>query len=180
MTPQGAYRARSWLDPRIEVRPSPIEGLGLFATAPIREGKVVIVWGGRVLSNEEFAHAAKQAIARGERFSGAAIGENLNILQDAADPLRYGNHSCDPNLWMLDDVTECARRVIAQGEELTVDYALSTVDPKWRMECRCGMPLCRGIVTGNDWQLPELQARYRGHFSPFIEARIAALNRLSP
>jgi uncharacterized protein len=55
------------------------------------------------------------------------------------------------------------------------DYALATVSPEWRMECHCGAASCRGVVTGNDWQLAELQERYRGHFSPFINARIAAL-----
>jgi len=41
------------------------------------------------------------------------------------------------------------------------------------MECRCGSPLCRGVITGDDWRRTDLQARYRGHFSPFIDARIA-------
>ena len=33
------------------------------------------------------------------------------------------------------------------------------------------------VVTGNDWRLLELQERYAGHFSPFINARIAKLYR---
>ena len=82
------------------------------------------------------------------------------------------NHSCDPNLWMQNERTVCARREIAAGEELTMDYALATRTPEWRMECRCGTSECRGVITGNDWQLPELQQRYSGHFSPFINARI--------
>ncbi len=89
------------------------------------------------------------------------------------------NHSCDPNLWLVDEVTFGARRDIRPGEEVTADYAY------WQAEedliaawtCHCGSPLCRGRVTGRDWRLPELQERYRGHFSPFINARIAALGR---
>jgi hypothetical protein len=34
--------------------------------------------------------------------------------------------------------------------------------------------LCRRVVTGNDGQLPRLSARYAGHFSPFVNARISA------
>jgi hypothetical protein len=38
------------------------------------------------------------------------------------------------------------------------------------------MRLCRGRVTGDDWKLPELQQRYRGHFTVHIEQLIQALN----
>jgi hypothetical protein len=53
-----------------------------------------------------------------------------------------------------------------------VDYALFTAQPGWAMHCRCGSPLCRHRVTGNDWKLAGLRERYRGHFSPFINDRI--------
>jgi hypothetical protein len=35
-------------------------------------------------------------------------------------------------------------------------------------ECLCGSVECRGVVTGRDWQLPELQTRYAGWFSPYL------------
>jgi hypothetical protein len=38
--------------------------------------------------------------------------------------------------------------------------------------CRCGTALCRGQVTGQDWRRPELQERYRGYFSPYLQQRI--------
>jgi len=78
---------------------------------------------------------------------------------------------------MLDERTRGARRDIAAGEELTLDYAFDPVAPEWRMECHCGSTLCRGVVTGNEWQLPVSQERYAGHCSPFINARIAARRR---
>ena len=83
------------------------------------------------------------------------------------------NHSCDPNIWMSDAFTLSARRRIEPGEELTADYALWLYDVDWVLDpCRCGSPLCRGRVTGRDWQLPELQVRYAGHFTPFINRLI--------
>lgn len=167
---------RSWLDPRIAVRPSPIDGLGLFAVAPIRAGEAVIRWGGCVIPDAALPALAARWRETGEPYSCAAIGEGLNLLQAAADPLRYGNHSCDPNLWLLDAITEAARRDVLPGEELTFDYALATVVP-WTMPCRCGSPHCRGIITGDDWRRPDLRARSRGHFSPFIVARIKAEER---
>jgi hypothetical protein len=32
--------------------------------------------------------------------------------------------------------------------------------------------MCRGHVSGTDWMLSELQARYAGFFSPYIARRI--------
>jgi hypothetical protein len=42
------------------------------------------------------------------------------------------------------------------------------------MECSCGAPECRKIITGGDWRLPELRRRYAGYFSRYIQDRIAA------
>jgi hypothetical protein len=55
-----------------------------------------------------------------------------------------------------------------------IDYALYTVSDWWAMPCRCGAGRCRGVVTGNDWRLPEVQARYRGHFVPEVARRIGS------
>lgn len=88
------------------------------------------------------------------------------------------NHSCDPNAWMLDAVTLAARRPIAAGEEITADYALWLFEQDWRLDpCRCGSPLCRGRVTSQDWQRPELQSRYAGHFTPFLNRLIQRCQR---
>ena len=69
------------------------------------------------------------------------------------------------------NVVLVAMRDVEPGEELTTDYALfdSSAD---EMECRCGAEQCRGVVKGQDWQLPELQDRYRGHFSTYLADRI--------
>lgn len=169
------YPPRSWLDPRIEVRISPIDRQGLFATAKIRAGERVITWGGRVITDSDVAalHAAYEST--GAEYSCAAIDEGLNLLQAADDPLRYGNHACDPNLWMLNATSQGARRDIVAGEELTIDYGAISVTPSWRMPCRCGSALCRGLITGEDWRRAELQRRYGDHFLPFVNARIRQL-----
>ncbi len=167
------YRRRSWLDPRLEVRPSPIAGRGLFARKPIQAGEVVVLWGG-VLMTAEDIHAG-----RARAGSIAAVEEGVYLAGPAeaeASPDDFMNHSCDPNVWMRDEVTLVARRDILAGEELTADYAMWEADESWAApwHCRCGSAGCRGRVTGHDWRLPDLQARYRGHFSPFIERRIVA------
>jgi hypothetical protein len=62
-------------------------------------------------------------------------------------------------------------RDIAAGEELTHDWA-TTDDEDYRMECRCGATTCRKIVTGKDWQKPELQKKYAGYMSWYLAERI--------
>jgi SET domain-containing protein len=60
---------------------------------------------------------------------------------------RFINHSCDPNTFMRCTATRAefyARRAIAPGEELTVDYGESHHDGKLR--CRCGAARCRGFI----------------------------------
>ena len=163
-----AYPEQSWLDPRVQVQRSTIEGTGLFALAPIPAGDVVMRLGGTPITDRQLAEL--------QPHSSLAIGEGLNLMQDDDDPAQFGNHSCDPNLWLHDAVTVVARRDIAAGEELTIDYGLMTV-ATWQMTCRCGASGCRGIITGDDWTRPDLQERYRGHFSPFINARIRALEQ---
>jgi SET domain-containing protein len=162
------YRRRSWLHPDVAVDASEIEGRGLFAARALAEGETVLVLGGTLIGDAE--------LSRLSRHSSLAVGEGINLLQAEDDPARYGNHSCDPNLWLADEVTLVTRRPVAAGEELTVDYATMTVAP-WEMDCRCGSAGCRGVVTGDDWRRPDLQERYAGRFSPFIDARITKLRR---
>jgi hypothetical protein len=166
----GGYLDRSWLDPRIDIRASTIDGKGLFATAPIAAGDVVAVIGGRLHRDADTGGPGPSD------HSSVAIDEGVNLVQASDDPLQYGNHSCDPNLWMRDEVTVVARRAIQSGEELTIDYAIQTGYEGWSMNCRCGAANCRGVVSGLDWRDPQLQQEYAGHWSPFLQRRI---NRLS-
>jgi hypothetical protein len=82
-------------------------------------------------------------------------------------------------LWLQDEVTIVARRTIASVEELTLDYALETVESDWQLDqpCQCRTAACRHTIRGTDWQLPDVQQRYHGHFAPFINERIRKLNR---
>lgn len=161
------YRPRSELGPNVTVGESRILGSGLFATANIHPREPVLFLGGSVRDKPlRFVRDGVDVTAA------TAIEEERFLVHDEHDPARYGRHSCDPSLWLDDEVTLVARRPIRRGEELTADYALYTVDPDWEMDCLCNSVLCREVVRGDDWQHPELQERYRHHFSPFINRRI--------
>lgn len=169
--PDRKYDFQSWIDPRIEIRPSLISGKGMFARESIKAGEIVIVWGGVVLTAEDvkagrYRKGTLSAIADNLWLGGAPDDEDY-----AAD---YTNHSCDPNLWMKDEATLMARRDIEAEEELTADYMMWEANVNYRAawQCKCGFPICRKHITGEDWRLPELQERYRNHFSPFLNERI--------
>ncbi len=164
-----------WVEPTLRVGPSRLEGQGLFAQHPIAAGAVVIIWGGVVY------RGADLAAGKANPDSIAVLDDDLYLADpaDAAPQPDYPlNHACDPNLWLQDAVTLVARRAIAPGEELTADYALWLDDPTWVLQpCRCGSALCRGRITALDWRLPALQQRYRGHFTPWLNRKIANLAR---
>ena len=167
----GHAPAHTWVDPRVELRVSPLGGSGLFAAEPIPAGDVVLVWGGAAYTDEAGAREAERA---GKGFMQWDVG--VYSVETGEDDVAFKiNHGCDPNVWMLDAFTLVARRDIATGEELLADYALweTAEDYVANWECRCGSPTCRGRVTGLDWRRPELRERYRGHFSPLLERRIA-------
>jgi hypothetical protein len=102
------------------------------------------------------------------------VDDDAHLVLPPGQPIHYGNHSCDPNLWHTGAYTLTARRDIRPGEELTVDYATQTVAPAFQMPCRCGAPACRLVITGNDWQLPAWRDHYEGHLVPAVAKRIAA------
>lgn len=171
--PGRRYLPTSWYDARVQIHHSTIAGGGMFAAEPIRAGEVVAIVGGAPMTTAEFA-AYRASVTR---WNAHQIDEDAHLVDLIQSPERVEgslNHSCDSNLWMGDEVTITARRDIAAGEELTLDYALTTVDPTWRLDqpCRCGAADCRRVVTGDDWRLPEVQARYADHFTPFINERI--------
>src|SRR5437773_11549615 len=165
-----------WIHPASEVRDSPIGGRGLFATTKIREGETVSQLGGIVVTDEELAARL------GERMRNQLVpyvdsiifDESLHLILPPDQPIHFANHSCDPNLWWDEDLTLVARRDINPGEELTNDYGTSSGDPRFEMECNCGSPLCRRIVTGEDWRRTDLRKRYGLHWVPELRRRIDA------
>ncbi|MER6950232.1 SET domain-containing protein-lysine N-methyltransferase [Nonomuraea sp. NPDC000554] len=168
-----AYASECWLTPSARTRPSTIHATGLFAIEQIHQDEVVMRLGGQTINDETLACLTPP-------YSSLTVEEGLHLLLDPAHPVRYGNHSCDPNLWHRDATTLIARRDIDPGEELTIDYATHSGVEAWSMDCRCGSTLCRHTVTGNDWQLSQLQAAYGTHWSPPLLDRIKTATRQRP
>jgi hypothetical protein len=164
-----------WLDPRVHIRNSPIEGRGLFATTELTEGTVVARLGGRLVGSAELAAlvAAADADPTASYVDTITVEDDLHLVMPPGSQIHFGNHSCNPNLWQAGAFTLVTRRSIHVDEELTVDYVTQTGVSQWRMDCTCGHPACRRVISGEDWRLPELQRRYGAHWVPGLLKRIA-------
>jgi len=142
----------------------------LFARATIPAGTVVSRLGGRLVSGDELRQLF--ADSDGTYVDTIIVGEDTHLVLPPRQDIGYGNHGCDPNIWWIGAYELAARHDLTPGEELTNDYATSTGDPAFTLLCHCGSSMCRGTVTGRDWQRPELQARYGTHWVPALLNRI--------
>jgi len=147
--------------------PSAIEGRGLFATAPIGAGEVVAVKGGHIVDTRTLLQLPEHL-----QNSEVQITEELHVVawndEEYEPVMLFINHSCEPNVGFAGNIVLAAMRDVEPGEELTTDYAMFDTS-EGRMACRCGALSCRGTICGTDWRLPELQLRYQGYFSWYMQ-----------
>ena len=158
----------SWLNPNLEARESESHGYGVFARQNIAINQWLAVFGGHImkLADEPAGNYAMQ-IADDLVIGSPSIALN--------DPAEFFNHSCNPNSGLKGQILLVALRDILAGEQVCFDYAMTLNLANHCFACHCGSSHCRGVVTGEDWKLPELQQRYDGYFSWYIQEKI---NRL--
>jgi hypothetical protein len=163
-TPPGADR----VTPGVEARESPIEGLGVFATRDFKSGERISV----VNVVREITDAAPLRPEAGERLEHCARPDGKLLLYGPPD--RHLNHSCNPNAWERhseDRIEIVARRPIARGDEVRVDYLINNSGgDSW--PCNCGTPRCRGLTGFSFFTLPvELQREYLPLLATWFIAR---------
>jgi SET domain-containing protein len=150
------------VDLPFEIRPSPMQGLGAFATRFIPAGTRLIEYAGERLTPAE--SDARYPDVPGERhhtflfaIEDEVDGAWIEVVVDAAvngNAARFINHSCDPN---CDAIVEGGRiwietiHDVDPGDELAYDYAFvleerHTPAAKRRFPCHCGAANCRGTM----------------------------------
>ena len=161
---------RSWRSPKVEVRDGSVAGLGVFARAPVAAGEIVAVKAGHIVHRDEVVRLTAEI---GDQS--LQIHDDLYLSPRTADEVDETsiriNHSCNANVGFRGQVLYVAIRDIEVDEELCHDYAMDRTDA-YRLECACGTLSCRGTVTGEDWRLPEVQARYEGFFVEYVADKI--------
>jgi SET domain-containing protein len=165
----------SYLSPKAAVKDSPIHGRGLFAIGPFDPGEIVCVKGGYVFTRETLAALAPMlGPAEIQISDDLFIGPHEMSQREGA--MIFSNHSCEPNIGVQGQIVFVALRQILPGEELTHDWA-TTDDDDYTVECRCGTPTCRRTITGKDWQRKDLQRKYRGLFSWYLQRKIELMEK---
>jgi hypothetical protein len=161
----------SYLSPKLELRGCQNKGgSGLFAREPLEKDEVLAVWGGVIIPSSRLSVYSEYA-----QTHGLQVEDDLFLLPlTEDDPSDCFNHSCNPNAGLLGQVTLVAMCSIEPGEEVCFDYAMSDSNPYDEFECGCSTPICRGRVTAEDWKRKDLQMRYEGYFSSYLQRRITA------
>lgn len=159
---------KSFVSPKVEIRKSDLNGIGMFAKGNISKGEVVFIKGGHILTKDQF-------------FTSSVINSYLplddNYYLGATTPEEekqiklYNNHSCEPNCGLRGEVTFVAMVDIPQDTELSVDYAMID-NEDYKINCNCHSPSCRKIITGFDWKIKDLQLKYKGYFARYLQDKI--------
>lgn len=139
----------------IRIAPSPIHGLGGFASAPLpRDARVVEYLGEKIARGESVRRCES-----GNQFV-FALDNEFDLDGDVPwNPARFLNHSCAPNceavcqdghIWIV------ASRDISPGEEITFNYSYDLENYRDH-PCHCGAPGCLGYIVAQEF-FPHLRA----------------------
>lgn len=141
--------------PPFHVGPSPMQGVGAFATHRIPSGTRLVEYAGQRLTPAQAEARYPEVV--GERHHTFLFAIDAEVVIDAAvdgNEARWINHSCAPN---CDAVIDGGRiwietiRNVSPGQELAYDYAFTlperhTPAAKRRYPCHCGAATCRGTM----------------------------------
>jgi len=156
-----------------EVRKGGDGHYALYALQPIEAGALIERY-------EEQPHVLVSRAHVGRRWNAAQhalfakyaypITDEIYVMW-SSDPEQWKpiNHSCDPNAW-LDGLDLVARRNIAPGEQITMDYATFCNESLQPFACKCNAPDCRGVIHGTDYREPFIN-RYGEHVSDYVRTR---------
>lgn len=128
----------------VEVRPSTIDGNGVFARRRIPPRRKLGELAGELISQREARRRARtlQRIAIVEFDDGTAIDASVG-----GNAFRYTNHSCAPNAYLRitgQRVEFYSLRAIKRGEEITCRYG--DTQHEGTVPCRCGRGKCREFL----------------------------------
>lgn len=135
----------------VDVRPSPIHGLGLFATRRYNVGERVLpIDDSRIVSEDAPLDPEKGEYDHHQDY----LGTHDVLMQE---PERHINHCCEPNVYVktFDGVRwVVAYRDIEVGDEIAYDYCVNSYgNEEWR--CSCGLVRCREVHNTDFFVLPE-------------------------
>lgn len=167
--------------PKIKVKEMDQKGKSSFAGELIPKGTVMLETKGKKIPLKDIDSLDPPSLA----FNCFQIEKNFFICPEKEHGLNgifLVNHSCEPNCAIYDKNKLIAKRDIKPDEEISIDYSFVDAEfegmdckPFEKFDCLCGTPNCRGIIAGTDWKKEELQTKFQGWFSGFIQEMINEL-----
>ena len=133
------------------IKGNALSGYGIFANRKMLKSEVIFI--GEELSqrivSKRFVdtHWNKRQKADFGQYA-YPIGKDVYILWDE-NPINWApqNHSCNANT-AYDGLNVVATKEIAEGDELTLDYALFLDESMEPFACQCGSANCREMIFG--------------------------------
>ncbi|MFM0168611.1 SET domain-containing protein [Paraburkholderia sediminicola] len=136
---------------RVIVRRSSVHGKGVFAMRPLAAGECVLEYRGELTSWREAVRRHRREGVAGHTFLfGLSDGRVIDGSR-GGNSARWLNHACAPNCETIEDAGRIfihTIRPIEAGEELFIEYLLTTDDPsdedvRAQYICRCAVAGCR-------------------------------------
>ncbi len=155
------------------VLPHPGGGYGLYTTRAVAAGEALIAFEEAPHELVTLSHVER---AWGEPERGWFDRYAWPLTDEvwvtwSRDPMDWKpvNHACEPTAW-VEGLDVVARRALAEGEEITLDYATMYGERMPPFECTCGAADCRGVIRGTD-HLEDFVARYGDHVTDWVRRK---------
>lgn len=127
-------------------------GRGIFAKKVIKKGEEIFKFTGEIIDFE-------QTLNREDDFGDPLqIGKDLYL--NLEEPMRFINHSCNPNTGIKNNVLLIALENIQKGEEIYFDYSTSMDEDYWIMQCECRNENCRKLIKDFRHLPPQIKQKY--------------------
>lgn len=127
-------------------------GFCIIAKRPISKGERIFSFAGPIIDFLETKRRGEQECMP------VQTGDNLYI--DTEAPWKYINHSCEPNAGIRNNSDLIALEDIPLHAEIRFDYSTTMDENSFTMECKCGKPSCRKVVTDFRLLPRDIQERY--------------------
>ncbi|MEZ4867564.1 MAG: SET domain-containing protein-lysine N-methyltransferase [Caldilineaceae bacterium] len=143
---------------------------GVYATCAIAAGEVIEAGEEQphhLVSRQHVEHHWNARQKQWFAYYAHPLTDELYVMW-SDDPNHWQplNHSCDPNSW-LDGLNLVARRAIAPGEPITIDYGAFHNETMPAFTCTCGAPNCRGVIRGDDYRQDFIE-QYGSHVTDYV------------
>ena len=155
---------------KLIIHKSKVHGNGIFANEDIKRGELIDFVKGKI-------HHLKVLTKRESHSHPNWIGVSKYTWLDPMPPYKFLNHSCNPSAGIKGRISVYAIRNIKKGEEVTIDYATTEIDPLWEMRCLCGETTCRKIIRSLQSLPKQLYAAYVPYIPTYFRKKYLELRQ---